>query len=181
MDEGKREAQGERPSVSSARQGTQPPKRPLSVRRATRTRARRYALQALYQWQVTRDPPKEIERQFWHEHGLAGADTSFFTELFRGTTAQCRQIDRLLEAFTDRPVAAVDPIERAVLRLATYELLHHPKTPARVIINEAVELTKIFGGTPVSYRYVNAVLDRLAKRLRRSEERSQDQNGSGGL
>lgn len=146
-----------------------------SRRRATRTKARRYALQALYQWQVSNYPPKEVERQFRHEYGLIGADTQFFSTLFRGTTSECETIDRLLETVTDRPVAAVDPIERAILRLATFELLHHAETPTRAIINEAVELAKTFGSTPISYKYVNAILDRLAARLR-----SQEKNASRG-
>lgn len=146
------------------------PKREGGRKRATRTKARRYAMQAIYQWQISQDPPKEVERQFRHEHGLIGADSRFFAELFHGTTSQCERIDRLLATVTDRPVAAIDPVERAILRLATYELLRHKETSVRAIINEAVELAKIFGSTPASYKYINAVLDRLATRLRPEEK-----------
>ena len=133
-----------------------------------RTRARRAALQALYQWQLTGHSAAEIGAQFEEDERLEKVDRELFAMLVREVAAQAEDLDVLLGAHADREIARIDPVERAVLRLAAYELKCRPEVPWRVVINEAVELARGFGAEQ-SHRYVNAVLDRLARELRASE------------
>jgi N utilization substance protein B len=135
----------------------------------TRSKARRCALQALYQWQVTGYPPSEIERQFLEEHGVSDAQPDYFSELLHGVVEQRAAIDEALARFADRPVEEIDPIERAILRLGAYELLYRREIPYRVVLNEAINLAKVFGATHKSYKYVNGVLDKLARQVRIEE------------
>ncbi|MEE9254600.1 MAG: transcription antitermination factor NusB [Pseudomonadales bacterium] len=131
-----------------------------------RSLSRRLLLQALYQWQLTGAEPGEIEHQF--EDQLARADREYFSEILRGVIAQQEALDACIEPALDRRVKELDHVERAILRLGTYELMHRPDVPFRVIINEAVNLARSFGATD-GHRYVNGVLDRLARELRASE------------
>lgn len=140
----------------------------MSVAAGTRTRARRSALQALYQWQVSHAPPEEIERQFLAEQNMRGADLDYFRALLHGVPPEVEALDRVLAPVLDRPVAQVDPVSRAILRLATFELLHRADVPWRVIIDEAIELARVFGAEQ-SHRYVNGILDRIARGLRPPE------------
>lgn len=133
-----------------------------------RSRARQYALQALYQWQVSGQDVAEIESQFLEDENLAKADVGLFVDLLHGIPGNTRELDTALAPLLDRPVAQVDPVERAVLRIGAFELAHHLDIPYRVVINEAVELAKIFGAEQ-GHRYVNGVLDKLAQRLRSRE------------
>jgi N utilization substance protein B len=135
-----------------------------------RRRARRTALQALYQWQATGQDPGEIERQFIEEQDLARVDLEYFHELLHRVPALADELDPLLAPVLDRPLAQVDPVERAVLRIGVYELRHRPEVPYRVILNEAIELARVFGGEQ-GHRFVNAALDRLAGQLRAPEVR----------
>ncbi|GAB6066949.1 transcription antitermination factor NusB [Methylothermus subterraneus] len=137
--------------------------------KATRTGARRRALQALYQWQVTGFPPAEIERQFVEEHDLGEAQREYFAELLYGVVAHRATIDEALGRFADRAVEEIDPIERAILRLGAYELLYRKEIPYRAVLNEAINLAKAFGATHKSYKYVNGVLDKLAHQVRAEE------------
>jgi transcription antitermination protein NusB len=133
-----------------------------------RTQARQYALQALYQWQMTGQAVDVVESQFMEDEALAATDVTLFIHLLRGVPAHLEQLDTALAGLLDRPVERVDPVERAVLRIGAYELMEHRHIPYRVIINEAVELAKIFGAEQ-GHRYVNGVLDKLAKQLRGDE------------
>jgi N utilization substance protein B len=133
-----------------------------------RSRARRHALQALYQWQITGQDVAVVEAQFLEDEALAQADVGLFLALLRGVTARVEELDGALAPLLDRPVAQVDPVERAVLRIGAFELGRHPDIPYRVVINEAVELAKLFGAEQ-GHRFVNGVLDRLAQRLRPRE------------
>ncbi len=137
--------------------------------KGTRTGARRCALQALYQWQVTGQPIEAIERQFAEDRLTDGARLDYFTELLHGVIDHLEAIDAALTEFADRPVGEIDPIERAILRLAAYELLYRWEVPYRAVLNEAINLAKVFGATHKSYKYVNGVLDRLAHKVRARE------------
>jgi N utilization substance protein B len=133
-----------------------------------RSRARQYALQALYQWQMTRQDIGVVERQFLEDEELTQADVGLFVTLLRGVPTSLSRLDSALAPLLDRPLEQVDPVERAVLRIGAYELMEHLDIPYRVVINEAVELAKLFGAEQ-GHRYVNGVLDKLAKRLRTGE------------
>lgn len=137
--------------------------------KATRSGARRCALQALYQWQVTGFSPTEIERQFLEEHDTGDAQLDYFSELLHGVVEHRVAIDEALSRFADRPVEEIDPIERAILRLGAYELIYRKEVPYRAVLNEAINLAKSFGATHKSYKYVNGVLDKLAHQVRADE------------
>lgn len=133
-----------------------------------RSLARRSAVQALYQWQVARLDLSEIERQFAEEHGLGNADVAYFRELLHGIPARLDEIDAALGEFVDRAIADIDPVERAVLRIGTYELMCRPDVPYRVVINESINLAKAFGAAQ-SHKYVNGILDKIAIKTRAVE------------
>ncbi|MFA5628456.1 MAG: transcription antitermination factor NusB [Thiohalomonadaceae bacterium] len=135
-----------------------------------RSRARQRALQALYQWQITADDPAVIEEQFLTAGEMGKADPGFFHDLLYEVTTHLDELDGLLTPRLDRPLEQVDLVERAILRMGCYELRYRPETPYRVVINEAVELAKIFGGEQ-GHKYVNSVLDKLARQLRTQEIR----------
>lgn len=130
-----------------------------------RSQARQHALQGLYQWQVTGQDVRDIERQFLEDQDLSRFEISYFRELLYGVPKRLGELDRKLEPLLDRAVKQVDPVERAVLRMGAYELLFQPDIPYRVVINEAIELAKLFGAEQ-GHRYVNGVLDRLAREVR---------------
>ena len=130
--------------------------------------ARRCAAQALYEWQITGQDPARIAAQFLADEDLRKADPNYFQELVQEVPARAAEIDAALEPFLDRPLAQVDPVERAILRLGGYELMQHPDLAYRIVINEAVELAKVFGAEQ-GHRYVNGVLDKLARTVRSSE------------
>ena len=133
-----------------------------------RTHARRAAVQALYQWQITGQPPAEISIQFRDDQRLEKLDRDLFDALLFGVTAHRVALDDLLGPLLDRPVGQVDLVERAILRLGAYELAHCEGVPWRVVVNEGVDLAHTFGAEQ-SHRYVNGVLDRLARKLRAAE------------
>ncbi|MFZ4703368.1 MAG: transcription antitermination factor NusB [Candidatus Methylumidiphilus sp.] len=127
--------------------------------------ARRSALQALYQWQLTGYDLVEIERQFVEEHGLGHGDVAYFNELLHQIPQHVNTIDTALREFTDRSINDIDQVERAVLRIGAYELLFRPELPYRVILNECINLTKTYGATH-GHKFVNSVLDRVAHKIR---------------
>jgi len=136
--------------------------------RGSRHLARRSAVQALYQWDLTEQAPEDIESHFIDHHELRGIDLDYFRRLVEEVPLYRQELDSHLEPFLDREMANVDPVERAILRMATYELEYVPDIPFKVILNEAVELSKTFGAEH-GYRFVNGVLDRLAETLRPCE------------
>lgn len=138
--------------------------------KGSRHRARRSAIQALYQWQLTRQAPGEIESHFLADDTLEICDVEYFRHLVREIPARQAQLDAHLAPHADREIGEIDPVERAILRLGAFELECHPEIPYRVVLNEAVELAKIFGAEH-GHKYVNAVLDRLALALRPHEAR----------
>ena len=133
-----------------------------------RARARRFAMQALYQWDLSGTDLPLIRRQFMENEDFSRADQKYFIELLSELPKQVDVIDDNISAYIDRPFVQLDPVERAVLRLAVYELLYRPDIPYRVTINEAVQLTKKFGAEQ-GYAYVNGVLDKAAHKLRAAE------------
>ena len=135
------------------------------MRWGIRSRTRRAALQALYQWQMTGHSAEELRTQFSEHPPPGGFDHLFFDALVGGVIADFEILDAELAAFTDRPVTELDPIERAILRMGTHELRSMAEVPWRTVINEAVELAHAFGAEQ-SHKYVNGVLDRVARRLR---------------
>jgi transcription antitermination protein NusB len=139
-----------------------------------RTNARKAAVQALYQWQMTGQSLVEIERQFVEEERLKDVQKSYFTELFHGVPKNLGDIDEALNEFVDRPVDMVDPVERAILRIGAYELLHRLDMPYRVILNEGINLAKYFGADG-SHKYVNGILDKIAQKIRAVEIKAKTQ------
>jgi N utilization substance protein B len=138
------------------------------MNKSGRRRAREFALQGLYQWRVGRNDPELICRQVQEASGFAKADTDYFHELWRGATTHADTLEAALEPHLDRKVQELSPIERAILLIGAYELVHRPEVPYRVAINEAVELAKSYGGTD-GHKFVNGVLDKLAPVVRAAE------------
>jgi len=135
---------------------------------AARSRARRRALQAVYAWQLSGTAVEKVIDQFRHEQDMEIADLQYFEDLVRGVVKHHAELDAALAEFIDRPIAQVDPIERAVLRIAAFELHHRMDVPYRVVLNEAIEISKRFGSDH-GHTYVNGVLDRAAASWRGPE------------
>jgi len=150
--------------------GPRPPRRD-GVDPVLRSRARRRALQAIYAWQISGGNAKQVIAQFAHEQAHEVADLAYFEALVEGVLAHRGELDEALVAYLDRTVEEVDAIERAVLRLAAFELRHRPDVPYRVVINEAIETAKRFGSEH-GHTYVNGVLDRAAVDWRKVESGS---------
>ena len=140
--------------------------------RSARRMAREYALQAVYGWLLRggadRSELGEIDAHVRDGEGFALADLAWYNTLLEGATKDAEALRERFTPYIDRPLAELSPIEHAVLLLGSYELVHHIEVPYRVVINEAVELTKSFGGTD-GYRFVNGVLDKLAADVRSTE------------
>ena len=137
-----------------------------------RRRSREFALQGLYQWQLAGTDPETIARQLAEAKGFEKVDTAYFETLLDGAVAAAAALERDIAPLLDREFSRLSPVERGILLLAGYELKHQPEVPYRVVINEAVELAKSYGGTD-GHKYVNGVLDKLATQLRRLETRDQ--------
>lgn len=136
--------------------------------KSARRRAREYAVQGLYQWQFAGNAMGDIVRTLAEDEYFERADRDYFDQLLHGAAKEASHLEEQLAAVLDRSPAELSPIERAILLLAVYELMHAPEIPYRVVINEAIELAKTFGGTD-GHKYVNGVLDRLAPSLRPHE------------
>ena len=137
--------------------------------RQGRVRARRSAVQALYQWDLTHGDMAGIIGEFQQDRSeLRRADAEYFRELLNGVAEHRQDLEAEITRHSERGVAALDPVERAVLLLGAYELMFRPEIPWRAVVNEAVELAKMFGAEQ-SHRFVNGVLDALARRVRRDE------------
>lgn len=138
--------------------------------RGTRARsiARKLAMQALYQWQLTKQSAAEIQQQFLEDPESAGVDFEHFSELLTSCISQSDAIATALTPYVDRPLDQLDPVESAILMIGMFELMNRSDIPYRVVINEAVDVCKRFGATD-AHKYVNAVLDRAAREIRQSE------------
>ena len=135
-------------------------------------------MQALYQWDLSGSNLSEIEVQFLEDEDFSKADKDYFHELLHEVPAKLDEVEAAFSSYLDRPLKEIDPVERAVLRMATYELMTRIDVPYRVIINESVNLTKKFGAEQ-AYKYINGVLDQTARRLRAIEH--PHGNGGGGV
>ena len=127
--------------------------------------SRRLVMQALYQWQMTGQDLREIEHQFLDDENMHKADFAYFHELLHRVPACLDELDAYLSEYLKRSISEVDPVERAILRNACYELKYRRDVPQKVVINEAVKLAKKFGAEQ-SYRFVNSVLDKVMRDLR---------------
>ncbi|MGH8660580.1 MAG: transcription antitermination factor NusB [Burkholderiales bacterium] len=137
--------------------------------KSSRRRAREFALQGLYQWQLAGTDPATIAGQLGDAKGFDKIDAGYFKALLEGTVAAAPELERAITPYLDREFSRLSPVERGILLLASYELAHQPEVPYRAVINEAVELAKEYGGTD-GYKFVNGVLDKLAPRLRPAEQ-----------
>jgi N utilization substance protein B len=135
---------------------------------ASRGQARRCAVQAIYQWQVGGNDIGDIVKQFQNSDEIRKADAAYFEELLRGVIRDADTLDKHLGPLLDRPIAEVDPVERAILRMAAFEFSSRADVPYRVVINESVNLAKTFGAEQ-GHRFINGVLDKLARVLRPAE------------
>jgi N utilization substance protein B len=133
-----------------------------------RSRARRLAMQGLYEWQMSDNAPQDIVASYRQQHDLKNVDEEYFKILLLGVPAQLEEIDAALSPHVSRPLLEVDPIELAILRLATYELIYRLDIPYRVVINEALELAKTFGAEG-GHKFVNGILDKVAAKIRAIE------------
>ncbi|HEY0943564.1 MAG TPA: transcription antitermination factor NusB [Steroidobacter sp.] len=145
---------------------------PKQIARGTGSRARslarKLAMQALYQWQLTQQSAAEIKQQYLESEDSAGVDEDHFVELVTQAIARHETITATLKPFVDRPLEQLDPVEAAILMIGVYELQQRLDIPYRVVINEGVDLCKRFGATD-AHKYINAVLDRAAREIRAAE------------
>jgi len=131
-------------------------------------RARRSAMQALYQWQASMQNLGDIEQQFLADQDMSKVDTGYFHELLHQIPACLDELDDVLTPLLDRPLNEIDPVERAILRIGVFELGHRPDIPYRVVLNEAIQLAKQFGATD-GHKYINGILDKAAREFRAPE------------
>jgi transcription antitermination protein NusB len=144
--------------------------------KSPRRRAREFALQGLYQWHLSGNEVPAIEAHLAGVGGFEKLDRPLFDLLLRGTIAEAAELQAIIEPQLDRPYAELSPVERAILLLATFELKQHLEAPYKVVINEAIELAKSYGGTD-GHKYVNGVLDKLAVLVRPEEAAQQTRRG----
>ena len=142
------------------------------MNKGSRHKARRAAVQALYQWQLTQQAPGDIEDHFILDHEMNGIDVEYFHHLVREIPRHIHELDDHISPHLDRKLNDVDPVELACLRIGTYEFEFHPEIPYKVILNESVELAKTFGAEH-GHKYVNAILDKVALDLRAQEVRAE--------
>lgn len=133
-----------------------------------RRKARKFLVQALYQWQLTATPAHEIDAQFRVDNDFSKIDGEYFTEVLASVTTSAPQLDAEMAPYLDREVSELDPVSKALLRVGMYEMMKRVDVPYKVVINEAVNLAKTFGATD-SFKYVNGVLDKAAKTYRTAE------------
>jgi N utilization substance protein B len=139
-----------------------------SPNKSPRHRARELAMQGIYQWRITAGDDAKIEKQIQAEKNIGRYDKELFSKLLRGALGHHADIEALITPHLDRPLAELSPVEFAVLLLGAFELSQNIEVPYKVVINEAVELAKTFGGTD-GHKFVNGVLDKLAPQLRALE------------
>jgi N utilization substance protein B len=135
---------------------------------AERRKARHYGMQALYQWHMAGASLTDIEAEFRADYDFSHVDLEYFQALLHGVPACLDELEDTFEPLLDRKLTDLDPIELTVLRMGTYELAHRQDVPYKVVINEAVALTRKFGATD-GHKYINGVLDKVARALRKVE------------
>jgi N utilization substance protein B len=142
--------------------------KPAGPAKSQRHRSRELAMQGIYEWRLSGKSAKLIEKVTRDEKSLGRYDTEFFGQLLNGAIAEHEVLSDLIAPHLDRAVKELSPVEFSVLLLGAYELTRHPEVPYRVVINEAVELAKTFGGSD-GHKFVNGVLDKLAAKVRATE------------
>ena len=135
---------------------------------AERRKARHYGMQALYQWYMAGAPLTDIEAEFRADYDFDHVDLAYFQALLHGVPSAVDELEAVFEPLLDRPLDELDPIERTLLRMGVFELRERIDVPYKVVINEAVALAKKFGASD-SYKYINGVLDKAARQLRKVE------------
>ncbi len=130
-----------------------------------RSKARQFATQAIYQWQMTQENVAIIEHQFVTEQDFTNTDATYFRDLLVGVSMNYAELDELMTPYLSRPMDDLDLVEKAILRLSTFELLKRQDVPYKVVINESIELAKDFGAED-SHKFVNGVLDKVVSKLR---------------
>ncbi|MBA4286329.1 MAG: transcription antitermination factor NusB [Xanthomonadaceae bacterium] len=146
------------PGSPQAGQGVNPTSR--------RGLARRLTVQALYQWILNQTAPDTLIKEFREmPDGFGRADPQYFAELLRGTVDEAAVLTTQIVPHLDRPLNQLDPVEYSVLLMGAFELSHRPEVPYRVVVNEAVNLAKVFGAED-GYKFVNGVLDKIARQTR---------------
>ena len=138
--------------------------------KSARRRSRELALQGLYAWQLAGDAAPDLRAQLADSQGFDKADRKYFARLLDGTIDEAAALEGLIAPALDRPLKELSPVERGILLLAAFELKNAPEIPYKVVINEAIELAKSFGGTD-GHKYVNGVLDKLVPGLRPDERK----------
>jgi len=138
------------------------------VKPSPRRKARELAVQAVYSWQVSKNPINDVEVNFITDNSKRRFDIEYFQLLFRGVTANVGSIDDAIIPYVDRPLDDIDQVEKAILRVAVFELKDCTDVPYRVVINEAIELAKSFAADD-SHKFVNGVLDKAVKLIRPEE------------
>lgn len=133
-----------------------------------RHKARKFAVQAIYQWQLAQNCLNEIEKQFVEQFENKRIDIPYFLTLFHEVPKNINSLDDAFAQHINRTIDEIDPVELAILRIASYELQHCPEIPYKVVINEALELTKTYGSKD-GFKFVNGVLDKTAKDIRKLE------------
>ncbi len=131
-------------------------------------KARRLALQALYQWHMTSLDSQEIELQFRLNNDFSKVDSDYFSRLLNGITQNFQENDNTYKPFLDRDIDSLGPVERSLLRIGTYELAHMLETPYKIVLDESINMSREFGATD-AHKYVNGVLNKVAKKLRIAE------------
>ena len=130
--------------------------------------ARELATQAVYSWQMSKNPVAQIELSMATTNDMAKVDMEYFLELLRSVVKDCAELDKKIKPYLGRLPEELDPVEKAILRIATYELVARLDVPYKVVINEAIELAKTFGAEE-SHKFINGVLDKAIKTLRKDE------------
>mgnify|MGYP001174447026 FL=1 len=137
-----------------------------------RIKARQNTVQALYQWLITNKDLDEVMSEFENDkYKLAKTDVNYFRSLLKGTITCHKELDARIVNLLDRPIEELDTIERAILHIGCYELEYHNDIPWKSIVNESVELAKTFGAED-SYKYINSILDKVAKELRQTQSKN---------
>ncbi len=130
-----------------------------------RRKARHYAIQALYQWDMAGASLNNIEAEFLADNDMNHVDVEYFRDILKGVPSNLTELDEMLMPCLSRDMSDVTPVEKAILRLAAFELAHRIDVPYKVVINESVELSKKFGATE-SHKFINGALDQLAQTVR---------------
>ncbi|WP_225181339.1 transcription antitermination factor NusB [Pectobacterium aroidearum] len=136
---------------------------------AARRRARECAVQALYSWQLSKNDIADVEHQFLSEQDVKDVDITYFRELLAGVATRAEKLDQLMAPFLSRQIEELGQVEKAILRLAMFELSKREDVPYKVAINEAIELAKVFGAED-SHKFVNGVLDKAAPSVRKGKK-----------